>query len=79
MSTVTPNTWSQWQRMIRELQSVGFTYERIAIECQLRGVEYTGEAVAALARGRKHEPRWSPGNVIVQLHCRHCQTTALSE
>jgi hypothetical protein len=76
MNVTAPSTW---QDVIRDLQRVGYTYNRIAIECQLRGVEYTMEAVAALARGRKREPHWSPGNVIMQLHIKHCQTTARSE
>lgn len=77
MSITAPTTW---QRLIRDLQrEAGYTYERIAIECQLRGVEYSAEAVKSLAVGRKREPHYSPGAVIVELHCKHIRTTSPSE
>jgi hypothetical protein len=73
------STATRWQRLIRDLQSVGYTYERIAIECQLRGVDYSPQAVKFLALGRREKPFYDTGEVIVSLHTRAFKTTIRSE
>lgn len=65
--------------MVRELQAVGFTYDAIAIQCQLRGVDYSPMAVKLLALGMRSRPYYDPGAVIVDLHMKHCRTTIPSE
>lgn len=74
--TVEPTTW---QEIIRELRSHGYTYERIAIECQLVGVEYSPAAVQHLALGRRLHPYYAPGKAIMDLYARTCITTYRSE
>lgn len=79
MSLTADSTGTKWQRMVRELQAAGFTYDSIAIQCQLRGVHYTPDSVKNLALGRRQQPLYDPGTVIVDMHTRFCRTTFPSE
>lgn len=77
--TTANSTQTYFQGLIKDLRGAGFTYEKIAIECQLRGADYTPSAVKMLAHGLRQEPHYFSGQVIVSLHTKFCRTTIRSE